>query len=177
MNSKERKVRLTGSADLDAVMRIYDEARARMRKSGNMTQWVNGYPSRDVIIKDVAEGNSYVVEKNGRVVGVFTFIVGKDPTYSVIEGRWMNDNPYGTIHRIASADGSSGIADACLEFCKTKNVDIRVDTHADNHPMLGWIVSRGFAYCGIIHVSDGTPRKAFQLLNFSMNWQEKENLR
>lgn len=163
MNNTDKKVRLTSLADLDAVMKIYEEAKARMRKSGNMTQWVNGYPSRDVIIKDIAEGNSHVVEVDGVIAGVFTFIVGADPTYSMIEGRWLNDKPYGTIHRIASADGVAGIADASLDFCKTKGVDIRVDTHADNIPMLGWIASRGFTYCGIIYVSDGTPRKAFQL--------------
>jgi hypothetical protein len=30
-------------------------------------------------------------------------MIGKDPTYAVIEnGNWLNDEPYGVIHRIAS---------------------------------------------------------------------------
>lgn len=40
-----------------------------------------------------------------------------------------------------------------------------IDTHEDNAPMLGWIRSRGFQYCGIIHCASGTPRLAFQLQN------------
>ncbi len=71
--------------------------------------------------------------------------------------------PYETIHRIASAPGAKGLADIALDFCKTKGVNIRIDTHADNVPMLGWIAKHGFKYCGIIRVKDGSPRKAFQL--------------
>ncbi len=31
----------------------------------------------------------------------FAFILGEDPTYQQIDGAWLNDQPYGTIHRIA----------------------------------------------------------------------------
>lgn len=143
-------------------MDIYDLARRRMRESGNQTQWIDGYPSREVIASDIADGNSYVVESDDHMEGVFTFIIGEEPTYRKIDGKWLNDRPYGTIHRIASASGAKGIADACLEFCKSKGVDIRIDTHADNAPMLGWIAKSGFTYCGVVYVSNGTPRKAFQ---------------
>lgn len=37
------------------------------------------------------------------MVGTFCFIVGEDPTYAVIDnGKWLNDAPYGVIHRMAS---------------------------------------------------------------------------
>lgn len=157
-----RIIRHTDLRDLDKVMDIYDFARKRMRESGNHTQWIDGYPSREVIATDVANGVSYVIESEGKIEGVFTFIIGDEPTYREIEGKWLNDRPYGTIHRIASAPGAKGVADDCLEFCKSSGVDIRIDTHADNTPMLGWIAKSGFIYCGIIHVSNGTPRRAFQ---------------
>lgn len=157
------EVRHTTASDLDAVMAIYDHARQTMRESGNTTQWVNGYPSRSVIEADMERMCSYVVEKEGRIAGVFTFIIGEDPTYSVIDGEWPDNLPYGTIHRIASAPGESGIADACLAFCLKSAARLRIDTHLDNHPMLNWIRSRGFVYCGIIRIADGSPRLAFQL--------------
>lgn len=159
------KVRQSTPADIDAIMQIYDHARSFMRSYGNTCQWVNGYPSRDIILNDIRAGNSYLIEHNGSAAGVFTFISGNDPTYSEIEGEWLNDNPYGTIHRIAAAAGAKGIADVALDFCKRKNMDICIDTHEDNIPMLAWINKRGFKHCGIIHISDGTPRMAFQLLN------------
>ncbi len=159
----EYSVRHTVFDDIEDVLAIYDSARKRMREAGNTTQWVNGYPSLDTITNDIRNGCSYVIEKDNLIVGVFVFIIGKDPTYDIIEGEWLNDDPYGTIHRIAGAPGMSGIADCCLDFCKSKGMDIRIDTHNNNAPMLGWITKRCFTYCGIIHVADGTPRLAFQL--------------
>ena len=163
MSGNEFTLRRTLLSDLNAVMAVYDVARRTMRKAGNLHQWINGYPSRELIVADIEASNSYVVECGGRIAGVFAFIVGEDPTYAKIEGKWLNDEPYGTIHRIASAGIVRGVADPCLDFCKRQGVSIRIDTHADNIPMLSWINKSGFTYCGIIYVEDGSPRKAFQL--------------
>lgn len=160
---KDYCVKKTEAEDIDEVMRIFDYARRRMAESGNPNQWIDGYPSRDVITGDIESGNSYKIEIDGRIAGVFTFIIGDDPTYGIIEGEWLNSNPYGTIHRIAAAPGATGIADICLEYCRKQIRNIRVDTHEDNIPMLGWIQNRGFAFCGIIHCHNGSPRKAFHL--------------
>lgn len=156
-------VRHTEVSDIETVSSIFDYARAQMRKSGNFTQWVNGYPSGNVILSDIERGDSYLIESDKGVAGVFSFIIGDEPNYTVIDGKWPDNSPYGTIHRIAAGPGVHGIADIALDFCKKSGVNIRIDTHADNYPMLGWIAKRGFRYCGIIYVEDGTPRKAFQL--------------
>lgn len=160
---EEMTVRPAAPTDLDALMAIYADARKRMRAAGNATQWTDGYPSADVISADISAGNSYTVISANRIIGAFSFIIGDDPTYAAIDGEWPDNRPYGTIHRIASAPGEKGIADAVLGFCRLRGQAIRIDTHADNAPMLGWIRSRGFDYCGIIRVADGTPRLAFQL--------------
>lgn len=156
-------IRPTVIADLPAVMDIYEYARKRMSQSGNATQWTNGYPSHQIVTADIVNGNSYVIEAHEKIMGVFTFIIGNEPNYSVIDGAWPDHQPYGTIHRIAAAPDANGIADTALDFCKNAGVNIRIDTHADNVPMLNWIAKRGFTYCGIIHVENGTPRRAFQL--------------
>ena len=57
-----------------------------------------------------------------------------------------------------------GIARACFDFCHSKIDCLRIDTHADNKPMQNAIDSYGFRYCGIIHVADGTPRNAYDLV-------------
>lgn len=163
MSDKKYNVRLTGVSDIDTVLDIFEYARLKMRQSGNMTQWVNGYPSLDAVMKDIEDGTGYIIEEDGAIAGVFTFVIGEDPFYADIQGQWLDNKPYGTIHRIASAPGRRGIADTALEFCMKSGVGIRIDTHADNIPMLGWIAKHGFRYCGIVHVADGTPRRAFQL--------------
>ncbi len=157
------EIRKTEHSDLPIVMEIFEAARDFMKRSGNPTQWHDNYPSEEVIISDILNEVSYVIIDNDRIVGTFAFIEGEDPTYSEIEGCWLNDKPYGTIHRIASDGSIKGAANECLRFCKTKNPNIRIDTHRDNYVMLNWIKRSGFKKCGIIRVSDGSLREAFQI--------------
>lgn len=162
-NRNRYVIRHTKITDIESVTSIFKYARDRMTTQGNPNQWTNNYPSKDLIINDIMNHNSYVIESDKKIIGVFTYILGDEPNYSYIDGEWPDNKPYGTIHRLAAAPGIKGIADAALDFAKKSGVNIRIDTHADNAPMLGWIAKRDFKYCGIIYVEDGTPRKAFQL--------------
>lgn len=152
-------------ADLPEMERVYAAARRFMARQGNPTQWAGGYPARTLLEEDIRLGRIYVaVTSEGHIAGTFAFMLGDDPTYAVIDGAWPDNLPYGTIHRIASDGTVRGIADAALAFCRGLCRRIRIDTHADNTPMLRWIISRGFCHCGRIRVADGTPREAFALL-------------
>lgn len=102
---KKMRIRRSEKSDLQEIMRIYEYAVKRMRAAGNLTQWVNGYPSSRDILADISGGNSYVLECEGRLAGVFAFVIGEDPNYSEIEGEWSDNATYGTIHRIAAAPG------------------------------------------------------------------------
>lgn len=156
-------IRKSEKSDLEHIMRIYESAKNFMRSRGNPHQWINGYPSADVILHDIESGNHYVgTDSNGEIIMVFTFILGDDPTYSEIDGDgWLNDEPYGTIHRIASSGRYDGMLRRCVDFCFGLTDNIRIDTHADNIPMLSAIERLGFTRCGIIRIADGSLRTAF----------------
>lgn len=153
-------------ADIPAIMEIFNLARGRMRAGGNMTQWTGGYPSEEVARADMEASRSFAVRdaSTGMVEGVFTILEGEEPTYARIDGRWPDNRPYVTIHRVAGRREGLRLADRCLAIVRNRypDVAVRIDTHADNRPMLGWIRSRGFEYCGIIYMADGSPRLAFQ---------------
>lgn len=155
-------IRKATSGDLPVMLTLFEQARGIMRQDGNMTQWPDGTPSPECITSDINAGNSYVIEREGKIVATFAFIMGKDPTYAKIEGAWMNDDPYGTIHRLASGPDSHGIAVACFTFCWGIIPNLRIDTHADNHIMQHCISKFGFKRCGIIHLANGEPRIAYQ---------------
>lgn len=157
-------IRHSRPEDLPLIMDVYEKARMFMRSQGNHSQWIDGYPSEEVIIKDIDNRNHYTgVTEDGRIAMVFTFIIGDDPTYKLIEkGDWLNDRPYGTIHRIASNGICSNVLKVALDFCYLLIDNIRVDTHADNRPMLTALQRHGFERCGIIYTGDGSPRIAFQ---------------
>ena len=111
------------------------------------------------------DSNLWPLESEAGLEGVFALLDGADPTYAHIEdGAWLSDAPYGTIHRLASAGRVHGVLRACVAWCAERQPHLRVDTHADNAPMLHLLPALGFVRCGIIHVADGTPRIAFERL-------------
>lgn len=157
-------IRKAVSADLDTLLNIYAHARAFMARTGNPTQWVNGYPSQDDILKDLRNESLYVCEdEDGKVIAAFCFMAGPDPTYAEIEdGQWLNEAPYHVIHRLASDGSRKGIARTCFEWCLEQTPNLRVDTHKDNLIMQHLLTACGFRRCGIIRTHDGTPRIAYQ---------------
>ncbi|MDO4198517.1 MAG: tRNA (adenosine(37)-N6)-dimethylallyltransferase MiaA [Erysipelotrichaceae bacterium] len=157
------EIRKTTYEDLKRIEEIYAAARQKMRDIGNYSQWNNNYPSVSVVEEDIEKGNSYVVTDNDKVVATFAFIIGEDPTYKKIDGKWLNDLPYGTVHRIASDKGVKGIMPFVIDYVKRSGYDIRIDTHEKNSVMIHQILKCGFKYCGIIITDDGTPRNAYQL--------------
>ena len=160
-------IRHTEIADLPAVMGVYAHARAMMKQTGNPDQWRDSYPPERLIIDDIKNRNSYVIEQNGEICGVFFFRIGEDPTYRRIDGQWLCDAPYGVIHRIAGNGRMKGVFPQCVAFCAEKIANLRVDTHHDNKLMQHQIEKCGFTRCGIIYLEDGSPRIAYQRVSGS----------
>ncbi|MBQ4610479.1 MAG: N-acetyltransferase [Clostridia bacterium] len=155
-------IRKAQPGDIPEIMRIYDSARKSMRAGGNMNQWINGYPEEELIREDIARGVSYVCCEDEELYCVFAFILGDDPTYERIDdGAWPDREPYGTIHRIGSDGRKSGLFPLCYDYCRGIIKKVRIDTHADNAPMHHILKKHGFRRCGIIYVSDGSPRVAY----------------
>ena len=155
------KIRLANKEDLKAIEQTYENARQFMRSNGNFSQWGNSYPSVGIIQADIKQKCLYVVEDEA-IQAVFTLIMGEDPTYLEIDGAWLNDRSYATLHRIASRGTQKGIFKLIIEFSWSICPNLRIDTHKDNKPMRHLIEKNGFVYCGIIIVGDGTPRLAYQ---------------
>lgn len=158
-------IRLATLQDLTSIKEVFLVAKKLMIKDGNTKQWEKiDYPFC-YTKEDIEKKQCYVVtDDNNEVVATFVYIIGNDPTYNYIEGKWLNDAPYGTIHRIASNGKIKGIFDIVINHVKRNNLDIRIDTHKDNKRMIKHIADNHFVYCGIIYVRDGTARNAYQLV-------------
>ena len=105
---------------------------------------------------------SYVNLEDYHIRAVFYFAVEADPTYSYIEGAWLNDAPYGVIHRIAVDGSGRGVAAECFAFAAQHCENLRIDTHEKNIPMQRCLAKNGFIRCGTIYLEDGDPRIAYQ---------------
>ena len=149
-------------ADLEAVLALYEQGRARMRENGNPTQWGDNYPPKALVERDIEANRLFVYMDNGRLVGAFVLLFGGDACYDEIDGRWLNDAPYGAVHRVVADAASHGIAEKILEWCGERCQNLRIDTHKENKVMQHILEKNGFSRCGIVHVEDGSPRVAYQ---------------
>lgn len=150
--------------DLPRIEEIYAYARSFMEKTGNPNQWGKTTPATSLLEEDIRQGLLYVLCLENVIHGVFYFYIGADPTYGEIQdGHWRSDAPYGTIHRIAG-DGTGGVLATAVAFGKTQIDHIRIDTHEDNKIMQHAVAKQGFRRAGIIHLANGSPRIAYDLL-------------
>ena len=160
-------IRKTKPEDLPRLLEIYEYARRFMAEHGNPLQWgPTHWPPEDLLKKDIEDGDSYVCEENGRVVGTFYYVFGPDiePTYRVItEGSWKDESPYGVVHRMAGDGSVPGIGAACLAWAFEQSGHLRVDTHGDNKVMQSLLSKLSFTHCGTIYVEeDPYPRLAYE---------------
>ena len=153
--------------DLPRIREIYEVARQFMRKNGNHSQWGKGDEPEALIEEDICQGNLYVLEE-ADIHAVFAFIIGEDPTYQEIEeGNWKSEEPYAAVHRVASDGTVQGVLGHVMDYCSAQVPHIRIDTHTDNKVMQHVLEKYGFVSCGIVHVPDGSPRIAYELLEKS----------
>ena len=159
------QIRPARESELPRLMELFDTARAYMRKNGNTVQWVNGYPSEDLIRQDIAQDRAFVVEEDGIAEAVFCYLAGRhvEPTYAVVYGgAWPDDAPYGVIHRLASSGKLRGVMGLCADWALSRCPVLRVDTHESNATMRSAMARLGCAERGTIILGDETPRIAFQ---------------
>ncbi|MGF3076083.1 GNAT family N-acetyltransferase [Facklamia sp. P12955] len=165
------QVRRVELKDIDKLQAIYDQARRFQLATGNLNQWIDGYPGREVILNDYRSAHSYIVEDrlDHEILAVMALLAGEDPAYKNIQGQWLNDEEYVTIHRLASLPSAKGSGQALLDWTLEHYSNIRIDTHEENQPMKHILAKLGFQFCGIIFLENGDPRDAYQY------YRKKEN--
>ena len=161
-------IRHSTERDFDRIMEIYSFARRYMAEHGNPDQWgPTNWPPEELIHSDIQDRNSYVcINDEGTVIGTFYFIQGRDiePTYrNITDGAWLDESPYGVVHRIAGDGSEKGIGAFCINWTFEQCGHLRIDTHSDNKVMQNLVKKLGFVHCGTIYVEeDNNPRLAFE---------------
>ena len=148
--------------DLPQVKELIQWGRKRQIESGNLNQWGPDYPSMELLEKDLCEGTIYLCEHEGKVIGTFSLFTTPDPTYKkIVKGEWLNNQPYATIHRIATDGSVKGAGQYCIKWVQERFDNVRIDTHEDNAAMRHILEKLGFQEVGIIYLANGDERLAF----------------
>lgn len=160
-------IRRATAADLPAIMRIIDRAKAFM-KDNNNPQWQDGHPSAAMVQADIDNGYSWVLIDDDQVAGTADLQLQSEANYNAIQdGAWAAaDEPYAIIHRVAIDETVSGqhigklffsnlVTVGCLQGFK----NFRYDTHRQNVPMQKLGKSLGFVERGTVYIKDDTDAK------------------
>ncbi len=161
--------RLSTNNDVYYIMNIIKQAQESL-KSLNINQWQDNYPNKDVILNDIANNESYVLEYQNKIVGTAVLSFSEESTYNnIYSGSWISNNPYGVIHRIAidNTKKGQGFAKKILtqieSLCVSINIySIKIDTHEDNKAMQSFLLKNNFLYCGVIYLLNGDKRLAYE---------------
>ena len=146
--------------DIPEMMGIIKDAVEFMRISG-VNQWQDGYPNEDSIRGDIAAGVSYVMDDGGKIAAMEALIFEDEPSYGEIEGKWLNDEPYAVLHKVATRGLKRHMGEEILNYAFKHNKNVRIDTHEDNIPMQNLLTRHGFKHVGTIILKNGEPRWAY----------------
>lgn len=155
-------IRYATIQDLDILDEIYDTARKFMVSHNNPNQWNDGHPNHEDLAIDIQKNQLYVIEINQQIQASFVLFEHEDPTYQYIEGAWLNDHEYVVVHKVATRNLIRGMGTQILDYAKSKQKDVRIDTHEDNIPMQNLLRKNNFQPTGTIYLENGFPRIAYQ---------------
>ncbi len=143
-------IREADYADLDNVMSLI-EACIKDMESQNIYQWIWGfYPTRDFFEKDVKHASLFLLENEGRCLGIISIDENQPPEYEAL--KWfVNNSKILVIHRLAVAPDfqGQGIGHRLLDFAenfalKTGYASIRLDAYSGNLRAINFYENRGY---------------------------------
>ena len=162
--------------EIPQIWAILQQAIQRRKEDGS-NQWQDGYPNQDVVRKDVAASQGFVLTDRETIVGYAAVLLNDESEYARIKGKWLSNSDFVVFHRVALSQSHLGkglaqkIIENIEEFAKSNNIfSVKADTNHDNKAMLKIFEKLGYSYCGTVTFR-GSERKAFEKV------LEKNNLK
>lgn len=161
------------NSDVDKIVQILNDAISFLKESGS-SQWQSGYPNRATVEDDINNGCAWVLTVDNEVAGYAAVVIGREPTYADIEGKWENNvDTYATIHRIAVSSKFRGMhlsqffLSNIISLTYAQGIhNFRIDTSRKNKIVQHIAVSHNFIERGIIQVTEDpvdSSRIAYEL--------------
>lgn len=155
--------------DLDRIWTIILQAKDQMYRE-KKHQWDESYPTYELINDDIAKGYGYSLCMDGDVIAYAAVVFDGEPAYNDIDGKWLSDNDYVVVHRLAVAEEVKrrGIAKVYMDEVEKLAIgkgitSFKIDTNYDNFYMQKLLARCGFTYCGEILYGKGM-RMAYEKL-------------
>lgn len=138
--------------DLKKIMEILKETIVEMHSYGNY-QWDENYPQEKDFMKDIENGDLFVAEKDGILLGFIC--INKTEPIEYNELNWSLEEEAVVVHRMAvnPSHRRSGIGTELMTFAdklaSKKNIKyLKTDTYSMNKKMNSLFVKCGYKLIG-----------------------------
>jgi GNAT superfamily N-acetyltransferase len=164
MNYHFRKAEMS---EMSRIWEILQQAIVRRKEDGS-TQWQDGYPNPEVVQNDIEKGVGFVLLEGETIIGYSAVIMNYEPAYDGIDGKWLTNDDFVVIHRVAISENhlGKGLAKMIIKYIEAFAVQnniysIKADTNFDNTPMIKTLENMGYTLCGEVYFR-GSARKAYE---------------
>ena len=152
-------IRKATAFDIPAVAGIYDAIHTEEERGRTAIGWIRGvYPTRDTAETALENGELFVEEDDGRIVGAAIINQKQVDAYST--GRWKHpapDDEVMVLHTlvISPDESGKGYGRAFVEFYEKHALEnnchyLRMDTNARNATARGMYGKLGYREIGIV---------------------------
>jgi ribosomal protein S18 acetylase RimI-like enzyme len=159
------KIRKATYDDIDECMDLAKFANQLMLSRGN-PQWNCGYPTTEILKRDVDKDQLIVAVENNEIVAMMALLFEKDEIYERYD--FWTEGPYISVHRVVSKRRGLGrkLLTLAIEKAKEMGINIRIDTHPKNIHMQRLVESLGFIKVGEVDqkYSDQSLALSYELL-------------
>ena len=149
-------IRFANINDAKSIALIYEDAKELFKELGYY-QWKGNYPNINNAINDINNNYVLVNDESGVITSTLTICFDIDHNYDSIDGSWLNNNKYVSIHRNCTNKKYYHLGHMKKLFLEVENIikekgifDIKIDTHRDNLYMQSMLEKLGYQKCGII---------------------------
>ena len=153
--------------EISQIWEILQKAIQRRKEDGS-NQWQDGYPNPEVIKVDIEKEVGFVLKEGENLVGYCAVLINNEPAYAGIEGKWLSNEDFVVVHRIAIAQDylGKGLAKEMMKFIeefaiKNNIYSVKADTNFDNLAMMKSFEKVGYVYCGEVFFR-GSARRAYE---------------
>lgn len=142
--------------DLEELLKIYLNSRIELERNG-IYQWVESYPTKEIIEKDLKKGVLFVLKNSREIIGAIN--ISEEQEVEYLQVNWEFDNSKVlVIHRlvISQKHQRNGYARKLMDFAENfaKENDyssIRLDAYSQNNRVLDFYTKRNYVIRGDVH--------------------------
>ncbi|MFA9187407.1 GNAT family N-acetyltransferase [Flavobacterium sp. FBOR7N2.3] len=154
-------------SEADSIWKLLQQAIIR-RKNDGSNQWQDGYPNLTVVKNDIEKGYGFILVEGEKIIGYVAVMINNEPAYETIDGKWLTNDDFVVIHRVAIDENylGKGLAKKIMnyveDFALQNNIySIKADTNFDNFAMMKIFKNLNYTLCGEVLLR-GAPRKAYE---------------